>query len=262
MRHALITGGSSGIGLALAKRLASHGIHLSLIARRQDQLQQAADGILRTVKNKNLQCKTYSADVSDLDSITQAVDSSCKDLGVPDLLVTSAGIAAPDYFLQLPIENYQKTMAVNFFGTLYPIKILGPRMMARKSGHIQIVSSGAGLIGLFGYTSYAPSKFALRGLAESLRGELKPHGVHVSIVYPPDTDTPQLAQENLTKPAEAKRITGTAKVMKAEDVAAAMEKGIAKKQFAIAPGFEMKSLLYGHSLIGCGLQKYFDYLTK
>jgi 3-dehydrosphinganine reductase len=153
-------------------------------------------------------------------------------------------------------------MAINYFGTLYCIKAALPGMEQQRRGQIAMVSSGAGLIGIYGYTPYSPSKFALRGLAEALRGELKPWGIGVSIVYPPDTDTPQLAAENLTKPPETKRITATAETWSADAVAAKIVAGIEKRQFIITPGQEMTILARLHSLIGPGLNWYFDRLIQ
>ena len=124
-----------------------------------------------------------------------------------------------------------------------------------------MISSGAGLVGLFGYTPYSPSKFALRGLAESLRGELKQMGIQVAIAYPPDTDTPQLAAENLTKPPETKLITETAQMWTAERVAKAILRGIQRQQFVITPGLEMQLLYRFHSLLAPVLQWYFDRLV-
>jgi 3-dehydrosphinganine reductase len=102
----------------------------------------------------------------------------------------------------------------------------------------------------------------LRGLAESLRGELKPLGIRVSIVYPPDTDTPQLAAENRTKPPETKLITETAGIWQAEAVAREIVKGIEKGTFAIAPGLEMKLLTRFHSLLTPVLNWYFDRIVN
>jgi len=130
----------------------------------------------------------------------------------------------------------------------------------QPNSHIVLVSSGAGLIGVYGYSAYSLSKFAVRGLAESLRGELKGLGVGISIIYPPDTDTPQLAEENKTKPPATKLITATAKVWSAEAVAKEIVKGIEKKPFAIAPGLELTILNKFHSLIAPGLNYYFDRL--
>ena len=124
-----------------------------------------------------------------------------------------------------------------------------------------MVSSGAGLIGLFGYTAYAPSKFAVRGLAESLRGELARDGIGVSIVYPPDTDTPQLIEENRHKPPETRRITAQARTWSPEDVAWVILEGVRRNRFVITPGWEMWALCRLHSLIGSLLHRRFDRLA-
>jgi 3-dehydrosphinganine reductase len=95
-------------------------------------------------------------------------------------------------------------------------------------------------------------------LAEAVRGELKVSGISTSIVYPPDTDTPQLATENRTKPPETKRITATAKTWTAAAVAQQIVAGMEKRAFVIAPGQEMGVLARLHSLIAPGLNWYFD----
>jgi len=198
---------------------------------------------------------TASADVS------KRGQSVVGQAGPLDFLITSAGMAHPGYFDDLPVEIFEHSMAVNYFGTLYAIKSVLPAMLERKRGHLVLISSGAGLIGLFGYTPYGPTKFALRGLAESLRGELKGTGVHISIVYPPDTDTPQLEAENKTKPLETKMITGSAKMWRAEGVADVIVRGIKKQAFVITPGMEMAFLARLHSVLAPAINWYFDRLA-
>ena len=135
-------------------------------------------------------------------------------------------MAHPGYFEQIPLEVFEQTMMVNYFGSLYSIKAVLPNYGSQiRRGNIVLVSSGAGLIGIYGYSAYCPSKFALRGLAESLRGELKPKGIGITIVYPPDTDTPQLAAENKIKPPETKQITATAKTWSPQAVAQQILRG-------------------------------------
>jgi 3-dehydrosphinganine reductase len=127
-------------------------------------------------------------------------------------------------------------MAVNYFGTLYVLRAVLPAMRARRQGRVVLVSSGAALTGIFGYGAYGPSKFAVRGLAETLQAELKADNVAVSIAYPPDTETPQLVEEEKTKPAETKRITSVAATWSADAVAAAILAGVERGAFAITPG--------------------------
>ena len=157
--------------------------------------------------------------------------------------------------------TFEQQMAINYFGTLYAIDAVLPAMREREQGRLVLISSGAGLIGIFGYTAYCPTKFALRGFAESLRGELKHDGIGVSIVYPPDTDTPQLHEENRVKPPETKLMTASAKMWSADGVARTIYDGTAKGSFVITPGWEMTWLARLHSLIRPFVDWHFDRLA-
>jgi len=255
-RHVLITGGSSGIGFALARRCAAVGSKVSLVARGAEKLSAAAAAIKAATPSASV--ITASADVSMEQEVLAAIATAEAANGPVDVLITSAGIARPGYFEEVPVEVFERTMAVNYLGSVYPLKALLPAMRKRRSGAIVLISSGAGLVGVFGYTPYSPSKFALRGLAESLRAELKGSGVGISIVYPPDTDTPQLAGENLTKPAETRAITAGAGLLSADDVARAILDGLARGAFAITPGLPMTLLYRFHSILAPLLNWSFD----
>jgi 3-dehydrosphinganine reductase len=257
-QHVIITGGSSGIGKATAQLLASQGANISIVARSPARLETARAEIEAACLLPKQRVLTFSADVSVRSQAEQAMQAAIEQLGAPDLLITCAGIARPGYFQELPIEVFEETMAINYFGSLYCLRAVLPAMEQCRKGHIVLVSSGAGLIGVYGYTPYSPSKFALRGLAESLRGELKGSGINLSIIYPPDTDTPQLAEENKTKPPETKAITASAETWTAEAIAREIVTGVQKNTFAIAPGLEMSILSKLHSLIAPGLNWYFD----
>jgi 3-dehydrosphinganine reductase len=261
-QHAIITGGSSGIGKAVAKLLAGEGANISLIARDRHKLETAKQEIAALTVSQEQQISIQTADVAKQDSIELAIQRAIAELGAPELLITSAGMAHPGYFAEIPIAVFEQTMAVNYFGSLYSIKAVLPAMKQQQKGRIVLISSAAGLIGVYGYSAYCPSKFALRGLAESLQGELKPQGIGVTIVYPPDTDTPQLAAENKIKPPETKKITATAKTWKAEAVAQQIIRGVKKGNFAIAPGVELSILNRFHSLLLPGLNWYFEQIIK
>jgi 3-dehydrosphinganine reductase len=238
-KHALITGGSSGIGLALAFRLAAEGYDISIIARREAVLKSAAADISKHFIRENQRVFAFSADLADAPRAEAAVRACTAELGVPDLVVTSAGIAVPGYFEDLPLDAFERSMAINYFGSLYVVRAVLPAMRERKSGRVVLVSSGAGLMGLFGYATYSPTKFALRGLAEGLRAELKADNIGISIVYPPDTETPMLAEEHKIRPEETRVMSSLIKPWTAQAVADCILRGVKAGKYAITPGFTM-----------------------
>ena len=223
-RHALVTGGSSGIGLATVRRLAARGARISVIALEDSYL---AD--LRADPPPLASLHLEAADVSNREEAETAIGRCVAAHGPCDLLVTSAGIARPGYFHELPAEVFERHMEVNYFGTLWCIRAVVPSMMTRRRGTIMAISSSAGLISVFGYTAYGATKYAVRGLTDVLRVELKPHGIHVACVYPSDVDTPQLAGEELYKPAETSRVAGTVHPIPPEQVADAILRGIRRR---------------------------------
>lgn len=236
--HAIITGGSSGIGRAVASQLAARGARVSLIARRKDLLDRTAAELRaagRTVE-------TAAVDVADREAVTGAVDGLVAALGPCDVLVTSAGMVEPGYFSALSDDVFRQTVDVDYFGTLWPIRAVVPSMVERRTGSIVGVSSGAGLVGVFGYSAYSPAKFAVRGLLEVLRCELAPYDVHVGCACPPDTDTPQLAYENQIKPPETAAISGAIKPLSAERVAQSIVRGIDKRRFLITADVQTRLL--------------------
>ena len=133
-------------------------------------------------------------------------------------------------------------------------------MVARRSGHIVNISSVYGFIGGYGYSAYCASKFAVRGFSDALRAELKPLGIGVSIVFPQNTDTPQLARENKLKSPLLKAMDNT-RVMTAEDVAKVIVRGISRRQYVIIPGTEGKFLFWMTGVLGTGTYRVMDRLV-
>ncbi len=162
-----------------------------------------------------------SADVTDAKAIALTLADLKTNHGLPDLLINCAGVAKPGYAELLPLEDFRWMMDIDYHGTVNVTQTLLPDFIARGSGHIVNFSSLAGAVGIFGYTAYCGAKFAVRGYSDALRSEMKPRGIRVSCVFPPDTDTPQLAQENQFKPFETHVIAGSDKPLPAEKVAKA-----------------------------------------
>ena len=111
--------------------------------------------------------------------LTELVDRH----GVPDYLIDVVGYGYPQYVQELTLEDCRKCVEVNYYGQLIPILILLPHFMAARKGHIANVSSMMGYFGTMGYAAYAPTKFAIVGLTEVLRNELKPYNISFSVMY-------------------------------------------------------------------------------
>jgi 3-dehydrosphinganine reductase len=236
--HVLVTGGSSGIGLAFVRRALDLGARVSVVAQKDEHFDEA-DAELRARDAAHL---LQAADVADQSQVDAAVARATESFGPCDVLLTCAGIAHPGYFASLDDEIFRRTMEVDYFGTLYAMRAVVPTMMERRSGSVVGISSAAGLVGIFGYTPYTPPKFAVRGLLESLRCELAPYGVHVGCVCPPDTRTPQLEYENRFKPAETRAISGQIKPISADRVAAGIVRGIERRDFLIMVDWQTRLL--------------------
>lgn len=239
MTHVIITGGSSGIGLAIARQYVDRGARVSLIARGQDRLTAAALSLESADPEGESKARddvlTEAVDVADGPALVAAIGRLVAAAGECDVLVTAAGLARPGHFLELDDEIFRTMIEVDYFGTLTAIRAVAPAMVARGNGSIVSICSGTAVLGFYGYTAYAPAKFAVRGLMEALRSELAPTGVHVACVYPPDVDTPQLADENQYKPAETFAISGSVKPITADQVATAVLRAIDHRRFAVYP---------------------------
>jgi len=235
-KRVYITGGSSGIGLAAAKSIASWGGSVYISARGEERLKSALEEIKSAAVGADQTFGYVAHDVSDPAACEAAAKEVVGALGGVDVLIANAGVAHPSRILETPPEVFEKMMRINYFGTVHTTRAFLPHMYDQKGGNIGIVSSMLGFMGIYGYTAYAASKFAQVGFADCLRQELIDYGIKLTILYPPDTDTPQLAEENRIKPPETKAISGEVKMMSAEDVGLCLLKGIAKGKYHVVPG--------------------------
>lgn len=241
-KNVMVTGGSSGIGFAIAKQLINLGARVWILGRDDKKLIQANNAIGSEELN------IISADVTKLDQLEEiAKEFTDKNLKF-DLLINSAGVTHPGEFEQIGIDIFHWMMDINYFGTVYMIKSFLSLM--KKGSTIVNISSMAAILGVYGYTAYGASKYAVRGFSDTLRSELKPKGINVSIVFPPDTETPQLEYDNRYKPAITKELSSNAGLMTAEKVARSIIEGIKRKQYMIIPGLEGNIIYFATNLFG------------
>jgi NAD(P)-dependent dehydrogenase (short-subunit alcohol dehydrogenase family) len=182
---ALITGGSSGIGRATALRLASFGVRVAVAARTAQNL----DEVVQQAKTFGVEALAVPTDVTDLHQCRHAVETAVAHFGRLDVLLCSAGVSMRGMFADAEPAALEQVMQVNFFGTLYPTYFAVPHVK-RSHGSLVAISSLTGKRGTPSYAIYGASKFAVRGLYDSLRLELACDGVHVGVVSPGFVETP------------------------------------------------------------------------
>lgn len=250
-----ITGGSSGIGLECAKLCAKLGAHVLVIARDEEKLKRAREEIYAQRKNPSQRVGWESLDVTDVKEVSRRVSEMVRKHGAPDVLIASAGASFADYFENITYEKFDEIMKVNVYGIRNIVHALFP-YMKNKNSRIAIVSSLAGLVGVFGYTAYGTSKYAAVGFAECLRGELKRFGIAVSVVCPPEVDTPLLQKELEGAPIEARAVKKFAGLLQPEYVARVIMKGIAKNKFMIIPGFRARTSAFFHRHSGGKISRF------
>ena len=250
-RHVVVTGGTSGIGLAATELLVAHGARVSVIALDDDaatSLAARGDDRIRVI----------AADVRRSERVYAAFDTARASFGPVRSLITCAGITKPGYFHELTDDDMQRQLDVNYFGTVWAVRAALPDLRARRGSTITCMSSAAGLLGVFGYGAYCPSKFAVRGLTEVLRQEYKADGVTVTTVYPPDVDTPMLRGEQPLKPPELLALSNGEKPLTAKQVARAMLEGTESGRASVIPGAGTKLIAIASGAAPSLVARYMD----
>lgn len=235
-KTAYVYGGSSGIGRAIAWRLAAGGAHVLLLARDPGRLADARAGIDAVCRRHGRRCGARRVDVTDADSVNDAAAEAHESFGPPDLLVNSAGQGMAAYVENIDAAAFDAVLRLNLYGTRHTIMAHLP--VLKRGAHILNIASVAGFIGVFGFSAYCAAKFGVMGFSQALRAELRPRGIGVSVLCPPDTDTPGLQAENRTKPPETRAVSGRGGLLAPDRVARAALKGVAAGRFVIVPGID------------------------
>jgi uncharacterized protein len=176
----IVTGASSGIGAATARRLAKDGARLALVARRVEQLQEVA----AEVKALGGQALTLQTDVRDRQALQGPVRATVREWGRIDVLLNCAGLGRGAHVAQLDPDQVREQIEVNLIAVMECTQAVLPTMIAQRAGHIINVASIAGLIGLPASSVYSATKFGVVGFSEALRREVRRYGIHVTILCP------------------------------------------------------------------------------
>lgn len=230
-KKVLITGGSSGIGKAIALQAAREGASVAILARRQSVLDEAIAEIKAVAPSTAQRFATVSVDVTDREALQQKAQEVIAELGGLDVLINNSGFAQPLPLDELTDEDIDRMTNINYMGHVNVTRAFLSHFKAQRSGDICNVTSMLGFMGFYGYSAYCGSKFAIVGFTECLRQEMMLHGVRVTLYYPPTTDTPGLAKENEVKPPATWAIEGKSKAYTSEQVADSILKGIAKGRY-------------------------------
>jgi 3-dehydrosphinganine reductase len=258
--HAIITGGSSGIGLATACLLARNGISVTILARDRHRLEDARSRIASVAVGPAC-VAARSCDVGQADACQAAVAQSIAEMGPPTWAVACAGVVRPGTFMSLSLDDHLTQLQTNFIGSLNFSRAVVPIMAQHGRGHLVFVASAAALVGIYGYSGYCPSKFAVRGLAEVLRVELRPHRIVVTLVHPPDTNTPMLACETPLRPRPTQDIAAAGGVWEPDQVAAALVRGAQRGRFLVVPGFQVRLLSIFHGVVAPAFRTYQNWIV-
>lgn len=182
-RHALVTGGGRGIGLAAGAALAQAGAIVTLIARNRDEVEAAAQAI----RDEGGQARALALDVLDLDAVTAALDAA-EPFAV---LVNNAGTNRPAAFLDVSVTDFDAIMALNLRAAFFVAQAAARRMVAaNRPGSIIQMSSQMAHVGGARRSVYCASKAAMEGLTKAMAIELAPHGIRVNTICPTFIDTP------------------------------------------------------------------------
>lgn len=201
----MVTGAGSGIGRATAQALAALGARVAVTDVCADRARETT----ASISERSGVARAFAMDVADPGSVFGVAGEIRQALGTPSLLVNNAGIAVGGRFLDTSLQNWQRIVSINLMGVVHCCQAFVPAMVsAGQGGHVVNIASMLGYTGMRGVSAYCATKFGVAGFSESLRAELRDHGIGVSTICPGIIRTNIISAgilESATEDVEAKR---------------------------------------------------------
>lgn len=247
----LVTGASSGIGLTTAHKLADAGAHVLLVARTQETL----DAVKTDIIARGGQASVYACDLNDLEAIDRVSAQILADVGHIDILINNAGRsirrAVHESFDRF--HDFERTMQLNYFGSVRLIMNLLPKMMLRRQGHIINISSIGVLANATRFSAYVASKAALDAFSRCLSAEVHSHNIAITSIYMPLVRTPMIAPTKMynyvptLSPEQAADLVAEAIIKRPKKIATSLGH-LASMTYAVAPNINNKLMSIGFNL--------------
>lgn len=219
-RTAIVTGGASGIGAAISRRLAADGAAVAI----WDLDGDAAEKLAAEITTDGGRAVGQRVDVTDRPAIDAGVEDAAAQLGTPGILVTSAGLSSFTPFLEIDVALWNRQLEVNLTGTFHCCQAVIPHMLEQEWGRIVTISSSSTYSGVPQMTHYVAAKSGVNGLTKSLALEFAPHGITVNTIPPSSVDTPMMRWAERTGGVDYERsraATPVGRIGRPEDIAAA-----------------------------------------
>ncbi|WVQ79783.1 hypothetical protein IAT38_001883 [Cryptococcus sp. DSM 104549] len=234
-KHCYVTGGSSGLGKALSESLVKQGAHVSIVGR-DIKKAEAVVAELKAIASPSQIIQAVQADLSNPVAAAQALKVACAAHGgvSPEYVYCCAGFSKPKFFVECSTEELKEGIDGVYWVTAYTVhEVIKMMVKQRRTGKVVFVASLLGYTSFVGYSMYSPAKYALRGLADTLRSEMLLHGIDIHIFMPAGIVSPGYEVENVTKPEVTKKIEETDTPLAPEVSAAHLEAGLRKGYYGI-----------------------------
>ncbi|MGI9295791.1 MAG: SDR family NAD(P)-dependent oxidoreductase [Pseudomonadales bacterium] len=246
VKHAIISGGASGIGLAIAKALLADGANLTILDLNIPDAKQQELGAQKKAANQEI--LSVEVNIADAPSVRSAVQAGVEKFGAPDFALNCAGINLTGNFAHINDDDFARVINVNLLGSRNFAHAVLPHMQA--GAQFALLASLGGILANYAYSAYSSSKFGVMGLANVLRTEYAAVGIGVSAICPPEVPTPMVAEEHKSMHPAQRALKDSGGVVDLVDlVPYVLDHALLKKNFLIIPGTQAKLMYWVSRLL-------------